>query len=295
MSLLFLRHTSVYKDPTKINYTPVVLGLGFIGALLHFILSPSVDINIIKESLLSLTVGILLSAVMSVMNQSVSVMNTYAIRLRIHEIGDEIKALSSSLMTLKDRIDLVTQMESSTHEQIRAVFKDEFDALHAIQANQNLSITKIESLLLHQDTAMKKFEEFTLSELPSLDHVVHRHIDLLRISEQDHFNQLKNVARLSSDEQKEIYEQLQELRTLVIQITHQRTPEHTVAVLQKELDRILHDFSHHIQTLGVKSESIVTALLENDATNGSLIQTDERDDDPFQRTLRLVDTPFTSL
>jgi hypothetical protein len=33
MSLLFLRHTAVYKDPNKINYTPVVLALGFIGAL----------------------------------------------------------------------------------------------------------------------------------------------------------------------------------------------------------------------------------------------------------------------
>jgi hypothetical protein len=265
MSLLFLRHISVYKDPTKINYTPVVLGLGFIGALLHFVLSPSIDMHIIKESLLSLSVGILLAAVMSVMNQSVAVMNTHAIRLRIHEMGDEIITLSSSLMTLKDRIDLVTQMESSTHEQIRAVFKDEFDALHAIQSNQNLSITKIESLLLQQDTAMKKFEEFTLSELPSLDHVVHRHIDMLRISEQDHFNQLKNVARLSNDEQKEIHDQLSELHALIMQITHQKTPEHTVTVLQKELDRILHDFSDHIQTLGVKSESIVTSLLENDA------------------------------
>jgi hypothetical protein len=112
---------------------------------------------------------------------------------------------------------------------------------------------------------MKKFEEFTLSELPSLDHVVHRHIDMLRISEQDHFNQLKNVARLSNDEQKEIHDQLSELHALIMQITHQKTPEHTVTVLQKELDRILHDFSDHIQTLGVKSESIVTSLLENDA------------------------------
>ncbi len=262
MSLLFLRHISVYRDPTKINYTPVVLGLGFIGTLLHFILSPSIDMHIIKESLLSLSVGILLAAVMSVMNQSVSVMNTHAIRFRIHEIGDEMATLSSLLMTLKDRIDLLTQTENSTHEQIRAVFKDEFDTLHAIQSNQNLFITKIESLLLHQDTAMKKFEEFTLSELPSLDHVVHRHIDLLRISEQDHFNQLKNVARLSNDEQKEIHDQLSELHTL---LTHQKTPEHTVAIVEKELNRILHDFSDHIQILGAKSESIVTSLLQNDA------------------------------
>ncbi|HEX5330961.1 hypothetical protein [Sulfuricurvum sp.] len=265
MSLLFLRHISVYKDPTKINYTPVVLGLGFVGALLHFVLSPLIDINIIKESLLSLSVGILLSAVMSVMNQSISVMNTHAIRLRIHEIGDELSTLASSLMTLKDRIDLVTQMESSTHEQIRNVFKDEFEVLNTIDANQNLFITKIEALLLQQQTAMKKFEEFTLSELPSLDNVVHRHIDMLRIAEQDHFNQLKNVAQFSCDEQKELHSQLQELRTLLTQMAHQKNPEHTVAIVQKELDRVVHDFAHHLQMLGSKSETIVTSLLENDA------------------------------
>jgi hypothetical protein len=93
MSLLFLRHTAVYKDPSKINYTPVVFALGFIGALLHFILSPAIDMSLIKESLLSLSVGILLSSVMSIMNQTVSVINTHTDRLRLTEITDEITSL----------------------------------------------------------------------------------------------------------------------------------------------------------------------------------------------------------
>jgi hypothetical protein len=36
-------------------------------------------------------------------------------------------------------------------------------------------------------------------------------------------------------------------------------------VIQKELDKIVHDFSHHLQSLGAKSETIVTSLMENDA------------------------------
>lgn len=265
MSLLFLRHTAVYKDPTKINYTPVVLALGFIGALFHLILSPMIDINTIKESLLALSVGVLLSAVMSVMNQTVSVMATLEYRLRVNTIGDDISTLSSAIATLKDRIDLVTQMEGSTHEQIRTVFQEEFDALNTIQNNQKLFITKIEALLLQQQTSMGKFEEFTLSELPSLDSVVHRHIDMLRIAEQDHFNQLKNVAQFHFDEQKEVHTQLKNLHELLTQMSHQQSSEHTVTIVQKELDRIINDFSHHLQMLGAKSESIVTSLLENDA------------------------------
>jgi hypothetical protein len=166
---------------------------------------------------------------------------------------------------MKDRLELITQMEGSTHEQIRHVFKEEFDALSVIQTNQKHFISKIESLLAQQQSAMNKFEEFTLSELPSLDNVVHRHIDLLRVAEQDHFNHLKTIARESSEDQKELRTQIQELHNLVIQLSHHQNPDHTITVLQKELDRIVHDFSHHLQTLGAKSESIVTSLLENDS------------------------------
>ncbi len=261
MSLLFLRHTVVYKDPSKINYTPMVLALGFIGGLLHFILTGSAEITLIKESLLSVSVGILLSAIMSVMNQTVSVTNSHEDRLRINQISEEVALLAS----LKERLELITQMEGSTHDQIRHVFKEEFDALNVIQENQKLFIKKIESLLAQQQNAMGKFEEFTFTELPSLDNVVHRHIDMLRVAEQDHFLQLKNVARSSSDEQKEVHTQLNEIHDLLLHMSHHQLPDHTIAVLHKELDRIVQDFSHHLQTLGAKSESIITSLLENDA------------------------------
>jgi hypothetical protein len=48
-------------------------------------------------------------------------------------------------------------------------------------------------------------------------------------------------------------------------MSHDQLPDHTISILQKELDRIVHDFSRHIQSLGAKSESIVTSLLENDS------------------------------
>jgi len=265
MSLFFLRHTAVYKDPNKINYTPVVLVLGIIGGLLHFILSGNMDVNVLKESLLSLGVGIILSAIMSVMSQTVSSINTHEDRLRFSTLTDEMTSVAAALSTLRERLDIVAQMESSTHDQIRHVFKEELDALNVIQSNQKLFVSKIESLLAQQQSAMEKFEEFTLSELPSLDNVVHRHIDLLRVAEQDHFNQLKSVARLSCDDQKEVHAQLKNLHDLLTQISHNQLPDHTISVLQRELERIVNDFSHHIHVLGTKSESIVTTLSENDS------------------------------
>lgn len=265
MSLLFLRHIVVYKDSTKINYAHVVLALGIIGAIFHFILSSTNDLNTIKESLLSLSVGVLLSSVMSIMNQTVSKLEARLHHLRVNEIGEELSALFDTLTTLKDRIILVTQIESSIHEQIRTVFKEEFEALNTIQSNQKLFITKLEALLLQQQTAMNKFEEFTLSELPSLDNVVHRHIDMLRIAEQDHFNQLKTVSQSSSNEQKELQTQIQKIQELLITLANRQNPERTISVVQNELEKIVYDFSHQLQLLGAKSETIVTSLMENDS------------------------------
>lgn len=264
MSLLFLRHMSVYKDPNKINYTPVVLALGIVGGVIH-LLYAGLDAVSFKEALLSVSVGLVLFAVMSVMTQTVSVTNAHEDRLRSLAISDQITSLGQSIATLKDRLETVAQMESSTHEQLRSVFKEEVDALGTIQSNQKLFVSKIEAMLAQQQSTMEKFEEFTLTELPSLDNVIHRHIDLLRVAEQDHFNQLKNVVRLSCDEQKEVQVQLGELREAVLKIVSHQTPDYTITILQKELDRIVHDFARHIQSLGVKSEAILSTLHENDA------------------------------
>lgn len=261
MSLLFLRHISIYKDPSKINYTPMVLALGLIGGLLHYVLSDSMDPTVIKESLLSLSVGILLSAIMSVMNQNFSVTNAHEERRQIQKIAEDVAELAA----LKERLDLITRMEDSTHDQIRHVFKEEIDALNVIQSNQNLFLSKIESLLSQQQNAMGKFEELTFTELPSLDNVVHRHIDMLRIAEQDHFVQLKNAARNTQEEQKELHTQIREIHELLHRNAQHQLPDHTLNVLQKELSRIVSDFSHHLQMIGAKSETIITSLLENDS------------------------------
>lgn len=263
MSLLFLRHVSVYKDPNKINYTPVVLALGILGGFSHLMFG-TIDQDTLRESLLSISTGLVFFAIMSIMTQTVSVVNRSEDRLHSANMGEQMNTLAESISILKDRLDLLTQMENSTHEQLRSVFKEEIDALNVIQSNQKLFVSKIEALLAQQQSAMEKFEEFTLSELPSLDNVVHRHIDLLRVAEQDHFNQLKNVVHLSCDEQKEVHAQLAQLQDTVLKIASHQTPDHTITILQKELDRIVHDFARHIQTLGVKSEVILSTLQEND-------------------------------
>lgn len=266
MSLLFLRHINVYKDRNKINYTPIVFGIGMIMGLLHFVMMGEGEgwLLALRESLLTVIVGVVFSAIMSVMSQTQQVANQHDDNLRIQNIDAEVGALKNLFSAVNGQLGQVTQMEDSTQMQLKSLFKEEIDALKVIQDNQKLFIQKIESILTKQQVAMEKFEEFTLNELPSLDNIVHRHIDLLRISEQDHFNQLKNAAKISSEDKKAYQEELEQVKIILEKLAKSQSIDGVIGHLEHEFGRIIHEFSRHIQTIGSKSEGIVTTLLENE-------------------------------
>lgn len=266
MSLFFLRHMSVYKDQNKINYTPIVLAIGFISGLLHFVmLGDSLQwLLVLRESLLSIIIGIILSAIMSVMSQTQKASNHHRenqLLQNIFEAANGIKPLYDSLSGSLSRI---AAMENTTHEQLKNIFKEEIDALGSILSNQKFFIQKVESVLAQQQSAQEKFEEFTFSELPSLDNIVHRHIDLLRISEQDHFNHLKTVIKGTADDKTEIHNELVAIKNLLTKLHKSHSVESTIGVMEHEFSRIIAEFARHIQLLTSKSEGIVTTLLENE-------------------------------
>ena len=43
MSLLFLRQISILKQANKINYAPLMIGVGAISSVIHFIIHPEVQ------------------------------------------------------------------------------------------------------------------------------------------------------------------------------------------------------------------------------------------------------------
>jgi hypothetical protein len=266
MSMLFLRHISVYKDRNKINYTPVVLAIGFIAGLLHFILLGDDQgwLLVLRESMLTIIVGIILSVIMSVMSQTQNALNQHTSNLRTQEIVDDIEQLKPLFSTINTSLAQVAQMENTTHEQLKNIFKEEIEALGSILNNQKYFIQKVESVLAQQQLAQEKFEEFSLSELPSLDNVVHRHIDLLRIAEQDHFNQLKSVIKSSGEEKTEIHNEFIHIRNALEKLEKSHSIHGVIGSLESELSHIITDFGRHMQTIASKSESIVTTLLENE-------------------------------
>lgn len=266
MLAMFFRHASVYKDPNKINYAPIVLSTGIVGTLFHLGLHADLPIGgaLLRESVLPMALGMALWAVMSVMSQSVRSQNATSAREGIAAAEEELGSLTQGVAEFGRKLERMVQLEDAEHRHLRHAFQEEIEALTTIQANQKVFITKIESLLAKQQLAMEKFEEFTLTELPGLDNIVHRHIDLLRISEQDHFNQLKHALKMGFDELRQMAPRLEALSQEIGRINTEPAKA-TFAAVQIELEKIIREFARHIQTIASKSESIGTTLLENDA------------------------------
>lgn len=72
MAILFLRQISILRQPNKINYAPLMIGIGLISSIVHFIIYPEVvdSILLVRESLFPLLVSLLLYIVMNVLHQT---------------------------------------------------------------------------------------------------------------------------------------------------------------------------------------------------------------------------------
>ncbi len=255
--LLFLRYSTVYKDDNKINYSPIVLGISVVGSLFHIILASSIETNTIKEAILIFVIGVILYIIMGVMNQTAMLYNQSSTNKKIDKLYDEVEIILNNMKSFRSRLDLVTELESSTLEQIRRTIKEDLESFNNIQTNQKSMSMKLESIIANHQLLAKQIEEFVKSDMPGIDSVLHRHIEMLRNQSNDHFIQVKNAFQSSQEEQGEMKLHIKEL--------HNRfSKDHTIAILQRELNKIVNEFALHIKTIGIRSESIVTKLLQHD-------------------------------
>ena len=72
MALLFLRQISILKQPNKINYAPLMIGIGAISTIVHFIIQPDTSdvVLLLRESMFPFLVSLLLYIVMNILHQT---------------------------------------------------------------------------------------------------------------------------------------------------------------------------------------------------------------------------------
>ena len=268
MAFFFLRQIMILKRPKKINYSPLILGIGAIFALVHFMLYFVQDnfTLVLKESFSSLLVSLLLYVIMNVLHQAQKNDEEQSQREFSSSMASKISQMKEYIGMLEDKIAELRDDEHHSLFGIREDIKNDLLAQKLIQTNQDTFMHKLEDVLEQQNKVLK-----TLQQLPEFDQIMHNHIDILRIAEQDHFNRIKkafdqaNANRCDiKDEIVEIKQEMHQLKSLSKDVAKK-----IVDATLLELSDVVVEFQRQLNTLRAQSEGVSTALSEGENILGN--------------------------
>ncbi len=198
---LFWRQLVVFKMQEKINYTPLVLIVGSISSLSLFVFSSGELQNSIKFSLIPLLISLIFYMVMYLMYQ-VKVSSARAQHSAQEQaLATLIADIRGYFSILDDKLSAISSTEEKTLNAVQMALKNEFSSFNQLSTRQELISKKLEDMYDQEEGALMNIQSFLEKDVMNLDKVVHRHIDILRISEQDHFNKIQNsLDSLNSSE-----------------------------------------------------------------------------------------------
>ncbi len=274
MAMLFLRQISILKQANKINYSPLMIGIGAIASLIHFIIHPeSTNILLLmRESIFPLLVALLLYIFMNIMHQTQVSQNAIKQDEFVRVLVNEITDLKKFILEIEEKMNRSQELERSSQEEIREKFKKDIATLDTIQLNQTKFIDKFDEMDIWHKNVTKGLEYFTEVQLPELDNVVHKHIDILRVAEQDHYNKLSSLLERAVDSRGDISEDIDDLKESIESMKSiskevaRSITKHTL----EELSGVTKAFESQIVTLKSHTEAITTALQESDTTLGTI-------------------------
>lgn len=270
MAILFLRQIVILKQPNKINYAPLMIGIGAISSIVHFMIySDATDVVLlIRESFFPLLVAFILFIIMNILHQTQQSIYAKTQERFTTVLVKEISQLKSFIVELEKRMDISQKNSIQTQEEIRKQFVDDIKALDTIEANQKHFLEKLAHVEKWQDELKKSLEYFSKEQLPQLDDVVHKHIDILRISEQDHYNKLQDLLKKALQSRFEIADDIQELNAKIDSLKGVAKGASNTIVKEstQKLTAIIKDFENEIVLLKSNAGVMLTSLSEGETT-----------------------------
>lgn len=270
MGLLFLRQIAILKQPNKINYAPLMLGIGTLSSIIHFMIHPhSNDLLLLtRESLFPLLVAVILYIIMNILHQTQQSLQARTQEEFSSVVVQEISQLKNFILELEKRMNDAQNETLQTQQDIREKFIEDVQALSSIKANQEHFLEKFLQVEAWHEDVKKSFVYFSEEQLPKLDDVVHKHIDILRISESDHYNKLQELLKKAvesrfgiSDDVHEVQTKLDNLTTLAGNVSDKIVKETT-----QQLVNVTKDFEKEILLLKSNAGVIATSLREGETT-----------------------------
>lgn len=270
MALLFLRQIAILKQPNKINYAPLMIGIGAISSVVHFIIQPDTSdvILLLRESFFPLLVALLLYIVMNILHQTQQSQNARDQNEFSKVLVNEVSQLKEFILELENRMNSAHQEDRQAQEEIREKFKSDIKALDTIKINQAKFIEKFDEMQSWHKGVSKSFTYFSEVQLPELDDVVHKHIDILRVAEQDHYNKLSGLLEKAVESRGDISEDIDALKE---SLNSMKSISHDIAkaITQQTLENlsgVTKAFESQILSLKSHAESVTTSLYESENT-----------------------------
>ncbi len=253
--------------------------IGSISSVVHFIIHPDMTdiILLFRESFLPLLVALLLYIIMNILHQTQLTQNARTHDEFARVITTQVSELKEFMADLEGRMILSQQDDRKAQEEIRNKFKNDIKALNAIEQNQGKFLDKFDEMNGWHKDVSKSFEDFIKVQLPELDNVVHKHIDILRVAEQDHYNQIKTTLEKAVDSRFDISEDLEGLkdnlssmRAISDDIAKAIT-KHTL----EQLAGVTKTFENQIVSLKSHTEGVSTSLYESENRLNSIREQSE--------------------
>ncbi len=279
MGALFLRQISIYKEPNKINYAPLMIGIGAISATLHFITHPEATqtLLVLKESLFPILVSSILFFIINILHQTQISEDAKMQQEFAKVLIEELRELKEFSAELEKKMILSQQEERESQEQQREKFRHDIKILDAILENQNRFLEEFGKLQTWHEDVSKSFENFTEVQLPSLDNVVHKHIDIFRVAEQDHFNKVKATLERTLQTKESIAKEINELKGDMQEIgmMAQTIAKTITKQTFEQLVDVVRPFEKELFALKSHTEGVNTALYESENKLGGIREQSE--------------------
>ncbi len=278
MALIFLRQIAIFKQPNKINYSPLLLGVGAIGSMSHMLLHPEhSDFYILfREALLPMFFGLLLYIIMNILHQTQVNMESQLRTDILSRFAIEVENIKKNIEASEFRLKSLNMTEQDIKHTLEKFSNIDFSSLKNIEKNQQAFFEKFEVIFEQQHEVLKKFETFTEEKMPDVDAVIHRHIDMLRIAEQNHYNHIQKALHAILDENKEMVKSIDALEKNPSQsLISDADIKEVVLKTDHLLQQVVNDFERQMVSLRAQSEGIATAMAESDSLVGDIREQEE--------------------
>lgn len=220
MGLIFLRQISIYKEPNKINYSPLLLGIGAIASVIHFIIAPSNQsvMYVLKGSFIPFLIALMLYIITNIMHQTQRAQREKLLNEFTMQLIAQLSSLKEFTANLEQRMLSYANEERTIREEFADKFNQDIKTLGELLENQHTFMSKFEELREWHKELQELFINFTEFKLPELDGVIHKHIEMLRISNHEEFEKISNYLQGVLGAKEKIVDELEALKNEIASI-----------------------------------------------------------------------------